>query len=82
MGDAKFFSDKLLAAVKNGQVPQNLIDDKVLRVLTAMFTIGLFDNPSKGNLTTPANNPKYEALGEKGANRRILFSFFFFFLVL
>ncbi len=40
MGGAVYFADKLLAAVKAGQVPMVLIDDKVMRVLTAMFTIG------------------------------------------
>ena len=39
------FGQALLDAVKAGQVSEDIINDKVARVLRTMFTIGLFDNP-------------------------------------
>lgn len=55
------FSDVLLkAAVENGSVSSSVIDDKVTRILTAMYAIGLFDSPSNGslsnNVTSDHNN--------------------------
>jgi beta-glucosidase len=55
------FSDVALkAAVDNGSVSVSVIDDKVTRILTAMYTIGLFDHPSNGslsnNVTSDHNN--------------------------
>jgi beta-glucosidase len=65
MGDAKYFSGALLAAVKNGQVPEALIDDKVMRVLTAMFTIGIFNRKGPvGNLTVNATSPEHTQLAQ------------------
>lgn len=37
------FGKKLLEAVKEGKVPEKVIDDKVRRILYAMFVSGLFD---------------------------------------
>jgi beta-glucosidase len=45
-----FWGDKLLAAVKNGQVSQAVIDDKVRRILVQMYDKGLFDKPVQNNL--------------------------------
>jgi len=42
----KWFKDVLLAAVKSGQVSQNVIDDKVHRHLRVRLETGLFENPS------------------------------------
>ena len=55
------FSDVLLkAAVDNGSVSIDVIDDKVTRILTAMYTVGLFDHPNNGslsnNVTSDHNN--------------------------
>ncbi len=49
------FNASLVTAVKNGQVKESVIDDKVRRILRAMFWLGLFDaNPAPvhGNLNT------------------------------
>jgi beta-glucosidase len=35
--------DKLLPAVRNGQVARTVLDDKVRRILWAMMTLGIFD---------------------------------------
>lgn len=41
----EFFGDKLLAAVKRGEVTEGVIDDKVRRLMRVRFSAGLFDNP-------------------------------------
>ncbi|MCP5105467.1 MAG: hypothetical protein GY950_18920 [bacterium] len=41
----KFFNDKLLEAVKNGEVDEAVIDDKVRRLMRVRFKAGLFDTP-------------------------------------
>jgi beta-glucosidase len=40
------FFDKLVDAVNSGQVAEAEIDVRVLRVLTPMYKLGLFDNPA------------------------------------
>jgi beta-glucosidase len=40
------FFDKLVEAVNSGQVTESEIDVRVLRVLTPMYRLGLFDNPA------------------------------------
>ncbi|KAB8126208.1 beta-glucosidase [Gracilibacillus oryzae] len=44
------WEDKLLAAVQNGEVSEERIDDMVSRMLTEMFSKGLFDKPVQNNL--------------------------------
>jgi beta-glucosidase len=55
-----YFADALEAAVNAGTVPQSVVDDKVLRILTSMYTAGLFDRPASGdihaNVTSAAHN--------------------------
>ena len=47
MPGGDFFGDKLLAAVKAGQVNQSIVDDKVRRILRIMMRFGLFERPAK-----------------------------------
>ena len=50
----------LLPAISKGQVKQAVIDDKVRRMLRAMFSIGLFDRPaSEGG---PVDTPEQRAI--------------------
>jgi len=42
-GTATFYDGALLAAVRNGEVSEELVDRSVLRILRTMFAIGLFD---------------------------------------
>src|SRR5208283_2278748 len=41
-----WFGDRLLAAVRSGQVSEQTIDDKIRRLLRVRFESGLFENPS------------------------------------
>jgi beta-glucosidase len=57
MPDRAFFNQKLVEAVKNGRVKESVIDDKVRRVLRAMFFARLFDKdpaPDTGEVNTQA----------------------------
>ncbi len=42
----EFFGDKLLNAVKNGEVGETVIDDKIKRLMRIRFKAGLFDRPA------------------------------------
>ncbi|WP_370615543.1 beta-glucosidase [Mumia sp. Pv 4-285] len=42
-GTAAFYGDALLAAVRDGRVPESLVDRSVLRILRTMFAIGVFE---------------------------------------
>lgn len=57
MPDRAFFNQKLVEAVKNGEVKESVIDDKVRRVLRAMSFAGLLNKsstPDAGEVNTPA----------------------------
>ncbi len=47
MPRARFLNQKLLKAVKNGQVKEAVINNKIRRILRVEFEAGLFDNPPK-----------------------------------
>jgi beta-glucosidase len=58
---ALYFSETALsAAVQAGTITQAQIDDKVLRILTAMYAVGIFDRAPSGsisaNVTSDAHN--------------------------
>jgi beta-glucosidase len=46
-----FFGASLQAAVEAGEISSTTIDDSVLRVLTPMFAVGLFDESNEGDLS-------------------------------
>ena len=64
MPGSGYFGAALLAAVQSGAVPEAVLDDKVLRVLTPMFAAGLFDAPPCATCTPDANvtSPAHTAL--------------------
>ena len=43
MPTGKFYGDRLLKAVQNGEVKESILDEKVRRILRVMFKVGLFD---------------------------------------
>merc|ERR1719320_326522 len=60
MPNDKHFGDKLMEAVTTGKIDESVVNDKVMRILTPMFAVGLFDHPQGGdirtNTTSKANN--------------------------
>ncbi len=72
MPKGDFFNDKLVDAVKKGEVKESVIDDKVRRLLRVMYWLGLFD-PSygqrpedKGSIDTPQHRQVVREAGREG----------------
>ncbi|HEY8280376.1 MAG TPA: glycoside hydrolase family 3 C-terminal domain-containing protein [Bdellovibrionota bacterium] len=58
MPSGAYFGEKLLAAVRSREVPERLINDKVRRILRAIFGSGLFDSvrrPHPSVISSPAH---------------------------
>lgn len=62
MPDGSYFNEPLLKAVQSGAVAESIIDDKVVRILTSMFTAGLFDRPASGSLSANVTSPAHNTL--------------------
>ena len=64
-----FFGSALAAAVQSGAVPAAVLDDKVLRILTPMFALGVMDAPpcagcsQDANVSTPAHTALAREIG-------------------
>jgi beta-glucosidase len=62
----------LFRVLQNGQVPQSVLDDKALRVLTSMYAAGIFDAPPcpgcnmDANVTTDAHAALARTLAAAG----------------
>jgi beta-glucosidase len=71
MPGADFFGAALKTAVQNGSVAQSTVDDKVRRILTQMFRLGLFDRAQPGTtgavVTTAAHQATAQQLAEQGS---------------
>jgi beta-glucosidase len=57
-----FFGEPLKIAVLNGSVTNATIDEKVMRILGAMFEIGMFDAPKNGTADTDVTSKVRGAL--------------------
>lgn len=55
MPDDTYFGTALAQAIKNGEVPQSRLDDMVVRILTPMYAVGIFDRPQNGNINANAS---------------------------
>lgn len=62
MPDDTFFGAPLAEAIKNGEVPLARLDDMVLRILTPMFAVGIFDRPQNGSLYANATSAAHAQL--------------------
>ena len=76
MPDDGYFGNALLQAVQNGDLAESVVDDKVLRILTAMFKAQIFDLPTPtGNENTMVNTTEHAQLArEIGAAGTVLLS--------
>jgi beta-glucosidase len=70
MPDDSFFGAALQTAVANGQVTQATLNSMVSRILTEMFTFGLFDNAAHGStgatVTSAAHVTTARQIAEEG----------------
>jgi beta-glucosidase len=65
MPSGDYFGDALLEAVEAGTVSEAVLDDKVLRILSPMLELGLFDHttPSSfGSLKADVTSPEHRSL--------------------
>ena len=67
-----FSSVALQLALDAGDITQAMIDDKVLRILTAMFTAGLFDRAPSGDIHANVTSPAHNALAREFATEAIV----------
>ncbi len=67
MAHQTYFGDPLTAAVKSGAVPVSTIDDKVRRILTSMFRLGLFDHSPKGSIDAVVTTPGHVDIARRVA---------------
>jgi beta-glucosidase len=67
MPTGRNFNADLVAAVERGAVQESLVNDKVRRILRAMFAIGLIPGPWASTLQPPTGpqNPAHRALALK-----------------
>ncbi|HET7752538.1 MAG TPA: glycoside hydrolase family 3 C-terminal domain-containing protein [Anaeromyxobacteraceae bacterium] len=65
----KYFGRPLRDAVKRGEVPMAVVDDKARRIATAMFRFGLFDHPA---LVTPLPDREDGARSREIAERGVV----------
>lgn len=63
-------ADKVLAAVAEGRVKQEAVDEGVRRILRVMFTAGLFDHPHAGG--GEVDTPEQRQVARTAANESIV----------
>jgi len=59
MPDNTYFGQALADAVAAGNVSESCIDDKVVRILTPMFAVGIMDTPQTGDLSADATSAEH-----------------------
>jgi beta-glucosidase len=64
----------LVASVRSGKVPMKRLDEAVLRVLTAKYQMGLFENPyvDVANAEKVSQDPAHMAAAEQAAERSLV----------
>jgi beta-glucosidase len=67
-----WFKDKLVAAVKDGRVSQEVIDEKVRRHLYVRSKAGIFDNPSAAENPSIIKSPAHQKLALEMAQKSIV----------
>ena len=70
-GPGAYFGDKLLQAVKDGEVSERIIDEKVRRILGILFRAGLFEQPDN-RFTGAVNTPEHKNLARRLAEEAIV----------
>jgi beta-glucosidase len=70
-GPGEHFDEDLKRAVQKGKVSEKTIDDKVRRILTVEFLLGLFDDKNK-NDTAALNTKEHQQLAYQAASEGIV----------
>lgn len=61
------FSTATTSSILSGAVPQPRIDDAVMRILTQLFTVGVFDRTDYGTKSNDVRSKEHDALNIKFA---------------
>ncbi len=69
-GDGWLVAEKVLAAVKAGEISEATIDDNVSRILRVIFLSGIFDHPHTGG--GEVDTPEQRAVARQGATEGIV----------
>jgi len=70
-GPARFFGDELVSAVNNGEVSEEVIDDKVRRILRIVVKSGAFDE-ARTVSEESSNTPEHRKLAREAAGEAII----------
>ncbi|MEN8122746.1 MAG: glycoside hydrolase family 3 C-terminal domain-containing protein [Bacteroidota bacterium] len=71
MPNGKYYGEKLLKAINNGEVTEATLDDKVKRILSVMFKAGLFDE-SIDSYGGHSDNEYRRSLAKRVADQSII----------
>lgn len=61
------FSAAITSSILSGAVPQSRIDDAVMRILTQLFAVGVFDRTDYGTKDSDVRSKEHDALNVKFA---------------
>ena len=65
---ADYFGTMLLSAVQNGEVPEEVINEKAVRIIYSLIQIGALDIINKNNPSNDVTSPEHYALARKLAS--------------
>ncbi len=71
-GPARFFGPALAQAVKDGDVPEEELDDKVRRILRVMARTGALDTPEEEPPERAVDRPEHRALALRAASEALV----------
>ena len=60
--DGIYFNETLKSLVVNGTISEKFVDDSVMRILTPMFQMKLFDRPNRNNVTNNVRSTEHTSL--------------------
>ncbi|WP_170827271.1 glycoside hydrolase family 3 C-terminal domain-containing protein [Arcticibacter eurypsychrophilus] len=61
-----FFAEPALKMVRNGEIPESVIDDKVRRILRVMYKTHMFDKRPSGSYATKEHSDVARKIAEEG----------------
>ena len=61
------FSAAVTSSILSGAVPQSRVDDAVMRILTQLFAVGVFDRTDYGNPSNDVRSKEHDTLNVKFA---------------
>lgn len=72
MPNEVYYGSKLLEELNQGHITEEEINEKVLRILTQMIALGVYDNPPTGNVTTNVRSDDHTKFARKAAEESMV----------